>query len=379
MFDVTPLLSPMKKCSHIPLKSGYVLIVAAGFEDRTLTAVQMVKRTPYSNVLVLTYKPDDKRNKIDEVKSGLHKKGFRMGRSNMIEYDRYDPEEFPHCLAKALERLGARAVVIDVSAMSKLAIILALDVCREMNLDVNVFYAEAKTYGPAQQDYERAKTEKDLHRPSIQVYSGVHKVIRVTRLSSVAMQGQPTAAIAFMSFNEVLTQALLNTVYPSRLFLINGRPPMLSWREEATAWIHEQLRQEWLESDNPLERQTAGGKLLPKRVTSTLNYRETVQTLLNLYWALAIDHRIILAPTGSKMQAMGGFFAKVLHPDIHIEYPTPSGFLDLYSKGIGRKWLVQFGPLGERMEALRRLERKRCIEVGVVPRKGLAAPPAAFG
>ena len=54
----------------------------------------------------------------------------------------------------------------------------------------------------------------------------------------------------FMSFNESLTQALLDCVFPSRLFLINGRPPVHIWRETATAWIHETLRSEWRESDN---------------------------------------------------------------------------------------------------------------------------------
>jgi hypothetical protein len=249
--------------------------------------------------------------------------------------------------------------------MSKLAIILILDVCRELNLNVNLLYVEAKTYGPLRKEYEQAKRQKDLHRPSVQLYTGVHKVIRVSRLSSVAMQGQPSAAIVFMSFNEVLTQALLNTVYPSRLLLINGKPPKLKWREEATAWIHEQLRQEWLELDNPLNDGRRARKSLPERVTSTLDYRETLNILVGLYWSLAIDHRIILAPTGSKMQAIACFFAKALHPDIHVEYPTPSGFLDLYSKGVGNKWIIRFGPLGDRIDKLKRVERRKYLEVNI--------------
>ena len=40
-------------------------------------------------------------------------------------------------------------------------------------------------------------------------------------------QGQPTAALAFMSFNDALTQVVLNTVDPARLFLINCKPPKL--------------------------------------------------------------------------------------------------------------------------------------------------------
>jgi hypothetical protein len=175
----------------------------------------------------------------------------------------------------------------------------------------------------------------------------IQGVIRVNRLSSVAMQGQPIAAIAFMSFNELLTQALVDAVYPSRLFLINGRrPARLAWREEATAWIHEQLRREW-SGDNPLAAPSTDRKQLPLRNVSTHEYRETVATLVSLYWEYGVDHRVLLAPTGSKMQTVGCYIAKALHPDIHIEYPTPTGYLDLYSTGVDQTWLVDFGSLAE--------------------------------
>jgi hypothetical protein len=278
------------------------------------------------------------------------------------EYDRFNPESFPQRLQMTLKELDIQRVMIDISAMSKLAILLSLDACKEMNCDVRLFYAEAESYGPSRASFEEAKKKKDLHQPSIQVYTGIKGVIRVTCLSSVSMQGQPTAAIAFMSFNELLTQALLDVAYPSRLFLVNGKPPDLTWREEATAWIHEQLRQEWPERDNPII-QAGKSKGLPKRTTSTLDYRETVKVLLDLYWSLAVDHRILLAPTGSKLQTVGCFIAKALHPDIHIEYPTPNGFLDLYSEGIGKKWVAEFGRLGDRIEALRREERRTHLSV----------------
>jgi hypothetical protein len=368
MFDVTPFLAPLRRCKALRLDTTCALIVAAGFEDRALAGARILKKQTVGHAIILSYKPENKKNRLDDLQAILRTKGVERDKQLVVEYDRYNPEGFSNCLVATLLEAGIRSVVLDVSAMSKLATILVLDVCRELNLDVNVVYVEAKSYGPIREDYEQAKREKDLHRPSIQLYTGVHKVIRVSRLSSVAMQGQPSAAIVFMSFNEVLTQALLNTVYPSRLLLINGKPPKLKWREEATAWIHEQLRQEWLERDNPLNRGKSARKSLPERVTSTLDYRETLKVLVEVYWSLAIDHRIILAPTGSKMQAIACFFAKALHPDIHVEYPTPSGFLDLYSKGVGKKWIIRFGRLGDRVGKLKRVERKKCLEVSLAKR-----------
>jgi hypothetical protein len=172
------------------------------------------------------------------------------------------------------------------------------------------------------------------------------------------MQGQPNAAIAFMSFNELLTQVLINSVNPGRLLLINGRPPHLRWREGATAWIHEQLRSEWPDDDNPL----VDG--LPARSTSTLDYRETVGVLLDLYWRLATDHRIIIAPTGSKMQAVACYVVHAVHPDVQVEYPTPEGFLDLYSSGVGRSWSVCFGKIGQAVRDWTLEERRSRLMIG---------------
>jgi hypothetical protein len=92
---------------------------------------------------------------------------------------------------------------------------------------------------------------------------------------------------------------------------------------------------------------------------STLDYREAVIMLEQLYWNLAVDHRILLAPTGSKMQTISCFLFAALHPDVHIEYPTPNGFLNLYSEGIGDQWSIEFGQLGQYVVELSKAERKK--------------------
>ena len=208
------------------------------------------------------------------------------------------PEGFEASLRVHLLGNQAQRVVIDISTMSKLAILLILSVCRELDMEVTILYAEAKTYGPTREEFEKAKENNEIHRPTLQIFTGVHGVVRVSSLASVAMQGQPTAALVFMSFNDALTQVLLNTVCPSRLFLINGRPPVHSWREEATAWIHDQVRREW-DEDNPVVRTSEGSAPVPRRASSTLDYRETVSLLISLYRQLSATHRVLLAPGGS--------------------------------------------------------------------------------
>lgn len=326
------------------------IIAAAGFEDRTMALTSMLSQEDCALGL-LVYKDWGKGNQVDGLLESYAAMGIRPLARKSLDYDRYDPDSFGNALRDWLKEIGHQRVLLDISTMSRLAIMVVLDVCREMEKNVTVFYAEAKEYGPSEEEYVSAKAGV-YPRPSIQVYSGVGGVVRSRRLSSVALQGEPTALIAFMSMNEVLTQALINCISPSRLFLVNGRPPLHSWRERATAWIHEELRREWPERDNPCLL-TEDGIALPARATSTLDYTETVKVLLDLYWSNAAEYRVVLAPTGSKMQTVGCYVARGVHTDIHVEYPTPESFLPTYSKGTGNCWVVDFGLLDALLRDLR--------------------------
>ncbi len=326
------------------------IIAAVGFEERTMALAAMLGQVDCVLGL-LVYKDWDKDNRVDNLLEAYAAIGIAPTARKPLDYDRFNPDGFGDTLKDWLKETGRQRVLVDISTMSRLAVMVVLDVCRELEKDVTIFYAEAAEYGPSQEEYERAKAGV-YPRPSIQVYSGVGGVVRSRRLSSVALQGEPIAVIAFMSMNEVLTQALINCISPSRLFLVNGRPPLHFWREQATAWIHDELRREWPERDNPCAA-TKEGLALPERVTSTLDYTETVSVLLDLYWTSAAEYRVVLAPTGSKMQSVGCFIAKGIHTDIHVEYPTPESFLPTYSKGIGGRWIVDFGVLDALLRGLR--------------------------
>lgn len=341
--------------SGYAIPPGCVVITTAGFEERAIQAAKTLSGLENSTVIVVRYSHDEPTNRLAEMLSTLRRR--QVTRIGQVVYDRLQPDDYPELLRVALLDSEAAQVCVDVSAMSKLALMLTLDVCRELDLDTVVFYAEAREYGPSFEAYTEAREGAHLARPSSRFFAGVQEVVRVRRLSSVAMQGQPSAAIVFMSFNELLTQALIDTVCPARLFLINGRPPVLRWRQEATAWIHDELRREWPESDNPV----SDG--LPIRATSTLDYRETVSSLLDLYWRLASSFRILLAPTGSKMQALGAALVRFTHPDIHVEYPVPQGDLNLHGIGVGRTWQISLGRLGTECSRWSRLEREERLTV----------------
>ena len=356
------LLPPLQSCDRLPLGEEDIVIHAPGFEDRTMAVAEAVVPSPGACAILLDYLPFSPRNRLSDVREALLARGVEVADEDILKYNRFEPGDFEARLETRLRAHGARRAVVDISTMSKLEIMLVLKVCHELDLRVRVLYSEAQLYGPSQEEFERAKEKNEIHRPTLQVFTGVHGVVRVDSLASVAMQGQPTAALVFMSFNDALTQILLNTVYPSRLFLINGRPPMHTWREAATAWIHNQVRREW-EGDNPVQPAVAGEVPMPKRAVSTLYYQETVSLLLQLYWQLSANHRVLLAPAGSKLQAVGSYLVKALHPDIHIEYPSPEGFLPYYSSGVGARWLLDLGQLSERLSTISDAERREYLEI----------------
>jgi len=354
-------LPAMVRAQEIAVTVGDVLVHAPGFEDRTMAVTHGLKVNGNASGVLLRYEPANATNRLAEVRSCLERHGVTVSDDDVLTYDRFLPGNFEDRLRARFKLLSARRVVIDISTMSKLAILLVLNACMDSNLEVDILYSEAQHYGPTKEEFANARKAGKIQQPSLHVFNGIHGVVRADSLASVAMQGQSTAAIVFMSFNDALTQLLLNTVYPGRLFLINGKPPVHSWREAAMAWVHEQVRREWNE-DNPLEQ---GDSKLPARTASTLEYRESVAILLDLYWKLSTNHRVLLAPSGSKMQTVACFLAKALHPDIHIEYPSPEGFAKEYSTGTGDRWLLPLGKLRMLLSNIEEAERQNFLEIAI--------------
>ncbi len=361
---ISGLLPPLLSRTPLALGCGDSLIHAPGFEDRTMSVIDSVAPTGGARGILLDYRPLNSANRLDDVRNGLRSRGFEINEEDVLVYHRFEPDDFEMRLEKCLVDHNASRVVVEISSMSKLAIMLVLNVCRKLKVQVIVLYTEARNYAPSKSAFELARKNDQIHQPTLQVFTGVHGVVRVDSLASVAMQGQPTAALVFMSFNDALTQVLLNAVYPGRLFLINGRPPFHLWREAATAWIHEQVRREW-EDDNPVEPRTGHPTPLPTRVVSTLDYRQTVSLLVALYWSLSARYRILLAPAGSKMQTIGCYIAKALHPDIHIEYPSAEGFSREYSSGAGERWTLDFGDLSRLLSEVGAAERREYLEIPI--------------
>ena len=70
---------------------------------------------------------------------------------------------------------------------------------------------------------------------------------------------------------------------------------------------------------------------------STLDYRETLDLLLNIYNMYRHGAKLIISPTGSKMQSLAVGIVCAFLRDVQVAYPTPRLFAAPadYTQGVG--------------------------------------------
>jgi hypothetical protein len=189
----------------------------------------------------------------------------------------------------------------------------------------------AQEYPPNEKevDAEISKMEEDSLHSAMFLSSGVFELAVVPELSSVSSEGQPIRVVAFPSFNPNQLAALRSEIQASSFTLIHGIPPLdeNAWRPDKINILN---RIEDISNRDDLE-------------VSTLEYNETLESLLNIYDECGVLERIIVAPTGSKMQAVAVGIFRAFMEDIQIVYPTPRIFPKpkKYTKGVRQLYQLQ--------------------------------------
>ena len=309
------------------------LIVCAGFEERALAVLEnAIAIQSQFQVVLICYEPHVSENKADEIRTFCTQAGIPLVEAI---YDRQAPAGFGDVLTACLSGCEGR-IVVDISAMSRLLIVqilVALSARPRGFLDCCVAYAQAETYPPTREEAEAALARHEVNENYgiLFLSSGVFEVSVVPELSSQAMGGEQTRLIAFPSLDAQHLISLRTELQPSRLSLIDGIPP-----DQTNQW-----RQEIISKLNHVEQLTSSGAA-DQFAASTLWYQETLKTLLQIYSQHSLRDRLLLAPTGSKMQSVAVGIFRSFVEDVQIVYPTPSSFLSptKYTQGVGAfHWL----------------------------------------
>lgn len=308
----------LPKLAHvdsISLRSNDWFVVCGGFEERACSALQMAIASSNEgfNVLLIEYAPVIDENRAEEIRQ-ICKRSKIMLRS--ITYLRHSPEGLGDEIIRAMDDTSGR-LFIDISAMSRLLIVQMLVAigCRPQSFEnCTIVYSEANYYSPNEKEAQsrRAELESDPTMCAFFLSSGVFDITVVPELSSCAMTGPQSRLVAFPSLDAHHLISLRTELQPSRLTIIEGVPPRPEsrWRQKLIADVN------CLHQMPDAERFEA----------STLDYVETLKALSTTYREHAVYERIIVAPTGSKMQALAvGVFRAFVH-DAQIVFPTASRF-----------------------------------------------------
>ena len=316
----------LRKISSLTLTAGDTLIVCAGFEDRAVAALTLaVKASERFNLVVIGYAPFLPKNQEDRIRTTVDKlPGIVFMHLN---YDRENPAGFGATLVEAVGHRSGR-VYIDISGMSRLLIVQTLVAfgSRTGGLkDCSVLYTEAAEYPPTKADAEAGlqRSTSDPTFSALFLSSGVFGITIVPELSSVSPAPIQSRLIFFPGFDVHHFTALRAELQPSRITLIEGTPPHPSngWRPVMIAALN------YLDSVPEAER----------TATSTLRYEETLSALVQLYQRHGLRERLLIAPTGSKMQTVAVGLFRTYVVDAQIVYSTPRGFVsqDNYTRGVG--------------------------------------------
>lgn len=365
MNDIENILNFLPEIDKVDLDkmaSPVVYIGVAGFEDRAFAILNEALRSnkKFDYVIAIEYEPFDDRNRKAEFQGKLDELNIPKKNVKWITYDRFEPERFLKEF-ETINKISSQAsnIVVDISAMSKLFIMVLLQGLRNYKGKLTIFYAEAETYHPDEEEFKGQKDrfEKETETLPIFLTTDVFNIITTTSLSTISMQGFPLLMIAFPTFNYRELTALINEITPQHLILLEGMPhePHNYWRLDAIRWLNRRI----------LEEHIAGNEILTeqKRIISTFHYKETIKILEKIYQKYKYTRRIVVVPTGSKLQTVGMFLFKQMHPDIQIIYPVTKKFADEYTKKYKALWEISFPNFSEYMIELDEYRKEGLVKL----------------
>lgn len=320
----------LEEIHSIELRQEDVFILAAGFEDRTLACLRQIKSTSSKiSIIILSYAPEISENLFNNVCSFCQEKNYDY---ETIPYNRSVPDSLNSIVDSFIIRNCKGNIYLDISAMSRLLIVQILYALRNYLHNIKILYTESESYSPTFTEYEEEmeKAEEASTEFPMFISSGVADIYFPSVFSTSALQGQPLRLIVFPSFNPYQLRSVVNELQPSFLDIINGVSPRdnNSWRTDAILRLNkvDSIRQK-----------------KDLYYTSTFDYRETLDLLIQIYQKENVFDQITIIPTGSKLQSLAVAIFRLYMEDIRIAYPLPQKFNDVssYSSGVLNSYLLE--------------------------------------
>jgi len=227
-------------------------------------------------------------------------------------------------------------VVIDITGLSRMAMMSLLAAVYERGLRPILIYTEARTYYPTKEQFSQLSKRRGSGEPFVTLnefengqimYSSHCELEQVDGLEGVMLPNYPLMLITFLTFKRGRVSLVLQSFEASVRVLIKGVPVRedLAWRADAIE----------LPNCDLIE----GSRLVK---LETLDWRMTYNFLCELYNDEDNKYRFnfVLAPLGSKMQTVGAWLFARRQKQVRVISSTPRTlFHEKYSRGCGETFL----------------------------------------
>ena len=313
------------------------LLVCAGFEERCLGSLKRAGDAGKHGFTtgIVRYLPHYPQNRIQEIR--LLAKRLSSDQYEFT-YDRENPAGIGSVICNFSYNFSR--IFVDISGMSRLLIVQILQELVVLNEpEITLIYGEAVTYPPTEELVNKNIGEESQSVSYLS--SGIFEIAATPELASIAMLGEPIRLIAFPSFDPAQLTNLIQELQPTYGDFVHGIPPDLrnKWRTEAIRRINRPSLDHFSKKRH--------------HQSSTIDYRETIKLVLDIYAERSVFDRLVIAPTGSKMQTVGVGLLRAVLSDIQIVYPTPQIFIAPTEHTIGLRRLFELKvPIRELREVL---------------------------
>jgi hypothetical protein len=344
-FEISDILNSLPDIHELEMNKTYdIYICTLGFEDRTHHVISQLTKemnTKESVLILITYPT----NQIDNEKN---KKYFDdiSHRFKILKILPYTRQNFYNDLFSLLNEFIPihKTVAFDISTCSSYVFYPTLKLLMDYDIDLTICYSEAEIYCPTEEEWEdvamRAAKEDSLFVQSFEnaqfLSIGIDDVYPCTLFSEMNPDNKATILAAIPNFSAMRMNAIMNKdreinkTSLERTHWICGQPPAgkNKWRMEA------------VKKTNNLDNIKASHILS----SSTLDYKDMIKTLENIWLANRYEYYMSIGSLGSKMQHLGTYMFMNLHPDTGLWLSEPKEFrADRFSAGYGPAWQISFG------------------------------------
>jgi len=317
---------PLEKISSSDVKFDF-FICCSSFEERCYRSVNILKlnKIRIEKSLVFKYLESDPDNKRDR---NLNKLQRNLGKisGNITLFDKCSvnkPSEgmkaFKQFLIEESVDLHNKLVVLDITVFTKPYLFILIKLLKEeFELDkIFIIYTEPEVYGKRNNN-EYTLTDGLYHINHIPGFHG-HPI------------NTNDALIVLLGFEGNRALDIYYNVNPDVTYALNGFPAFQpGWQMKSIEMNKRFLSESGANlhlfnapANDPFE---------------TMRILEKIIEDLNTNWP---NLDVVIAPLGTKVQALGTLLCALKNQKIRIVYPYPSQYSTNYSEGYGISWIFK--------------------------------------